>query len=602
LYSDKAGEILYKKFIRDEAARGSRDRILALVTGMPDSNASKAVYKVIAWTGPVLSDRDRKTLIDIANLKLEVAFVIDTTNSTESIITSLKGVASQTATELTMNYGKEIQNAVRFGLVEYRDDSPSKKAFDVLVGDDAVPMFGARVALPLTPGDSIQAFIDACDRLQPEESGMDDKPEDILAGLNLAITKKDLGWSDASVKHVILMGDACGKVGTIEPKPAYGMPFVTRDTGAERFDSATGLTIKSFLNKAHPTAGSDFQRALQARTIHTVYGRIKYELEQAADEIKEDNKDLAEALLDKDYRTMVLSEDPSPNGVVNEAAVLRLVDKTGIENIKVLAIVSNIVFRYGADILIRQDGESQWSELANNNNKRDGINLTFSPEDGDDVNATAKKIADQLAVAYKALEAARKNELAELKGEGGIKQSFWEVVNNQKDLKKKSDQAEVQYARSSNDSGRVVADEQIMVYKKELLLLAETFKGLYGTFEDKSSKQDRQNVKDILDELKKALAGNVTGDKLDEVTNIDEVIKLDIPIQTPALRVSAKRIGAMTTATFSNWLSQLDIAADTSTKLSGLPTGSWNRLGSGVDGDLDGNKLLYTFIDVSDLP
>ena len=119
------------------------------------------------------------------------------------------------------------------------------------------------------------------------------------------------------------------------------------------------------------------------------------------------------------------------------------------------------------------------------------------------------------------------------------------------------------YARTRDENGRVVADQKIMVLKEELMRLYSVLDSLHTTFKSKSDKAARQNITDILENLKGAVASQAAGEKdLGAGTKLKMVIAFDFPLKTPALEISAQDIAVMTTPAFNNWLDSLAAARD----------------------------------------
>ena len=118
---------------------------------------------------------------------------------------------------------------------------------------------------------------------------------------------------------------------------------------------------------------------------------------------------------------------------------------------------------------------------------------------------------------------------------------------------------------------------------------------LHTTFKSKSNKAERQNVSDILDSLKRAVASQVAGQEIDENVNLIQVIKFDFPLKTPALEVSAQEIAVMTTPSFNNWLESLGTARDRAKTLVLGGKTNWTTLNND-------DEDQFTFLALAELP
>ncbi|MEK9986442.1 MAG: hypothetical protein VW879_17025, partial [Opitutae bacterium] len=118
LFNDESTEEVKVRYTGKEAIQSRNDKRLALVTTSNNSDLTNGVHEVIVWTAPVNSSDDSQSLLDIANLKLDVSFVIDVSASTEPLISSLKSVATKTAKDLVA-LDKATQASIRFSLVTY---------------------------------------------------------------------------------------------------------------------------------------------------------------------------------------------------------------------------------------------------------------------------------------------------------------------------------------------------------------------------------------------------------------------------------------------------------------------------------------------------
>jgi hypothetical protein len=138
-----------------------------------------------------------------------------------------------------------------------------------------------------------------------------------------------------------------------------------------------------------------------------------------------------------------------------------------------------------------------------------------------------------------------------------------------------------------------------MVFKEELMRLYSVLDSLHTTFKSKSDKAARQNVTDILENLKSAVASQATGQQgIAAGTKLKMVIAFDLPLKTPALEISAQDIAVMTTPAFNNWLDSLASARDRAKDL------VLTRQGGAAEWTTLSNELNqeFAFLKLSELP
>ena len=226
------------------------DKHLALAPILKKEGKDKdPVYKVLCYTGKAKSSQTGPTSIagsaptQIKETKLEVVFVIDTTGSMGPFIEGTKKIVEECAKKLAES--PKLKGLVRFGLIEFRDPS----ANDYPPGGNG--KFAARVASPLT--EDFKALSHAIGELKAEGGG--DLPEDVLAGLMLAVTGgkdgKEVGWSENSSKHIILLGDASHHL-----------------SGP---GNSTNMSIEGVIKEAKKTAGSQLEQVLGSKCLHAVH-------------------------------------------------------------------------------------------------------------------------------------------------------------------------------------------------------------------------------------------------------------------------------------------------------------------------------------------
>lgn len=551
------------EFIGKEGQIPDGAKRFALIVSAPEIESSNEVYPVVVFTGEVERPGARqREQMALYNLQLEVVFVIASTASMEHLIEAVREVTDRTANSLREMPG--IKPVVHFGLVEYRDAPPH--------GD-----FAARVRCRLTEG--YDTFAREVKGLGFSSRGEDDWPDDVIAGMAMAIS--DVGWRPNSSKHIIVLGDCPTKDG-YDP--------VLKE--AQR--STTGKSLSDIMADARPQGGSDSDRALAVRSFHAVCNNHPPVIDQV---LKKELKDLPD---DKKKTIKELVENPDVVKAVRDdpESAARALIKTGLSGEAAVVLVK-LVVQNDSRGRWQQRANEQFQKIASNQQQFEGhfvsIDTYKSPADKE---RTVQGLVDILNKAYQALAVAREGRAAEqvdvFRGGGSISRAIYQIVGTKGEAAGLN-QVEKGYAAERDDQGRLVAQKRVMVFKDELMHLYSALDSLHTTFASKSNKAERQNVSDILDSLKRAVASQAAGQTIDEGTNLANVIKFDFPLKTPALEVSAKQIAVMTTPAFNNWLESLATARDRAKSLVLGGKQDWTTLNNEDDDQ-------YTFLRLSELP
>lgn len=142
-------------------------------------------------TGHIIGTAHATDAVDLTQLQnemtLDLAVVMDTSNSMAPYIDGAKQVVRQIAASVNSN--QNVKGRVRLALVGYRD-----------LGDEYV----SKVLCTFDTGTNLEAFESALNRTVA--SGGGDTPEQAFAGVRTAIS--DLNWNDVANRHLILIGDA----------------------------------------------------------------------------------------------------------------------------------------------------------------------------------------------------------------------------------------------------------------------------------------------------------------------------------------------------------------------------------------------------------
>ncbi|MBC7819409.1 MAG: VWA domain-containing protein [Planctomycetaceae bacterium] len=135
---------------------------------------------------------------------LQVTFVIDTTASMQPWIEKMKVVISRISETLANN--PALKGRVEFGLVCYRDELAPDTAEETRKQMEYV----TRRVCDLTPDH--KSFLEKLGTVHEAPVTSEDTPEDVLAGLKMAIQEN--AWKKAGNKHIVLIADAPAQAGT----------------------------------------------------------------------------------------------------------------------------------------------------------------------------------------------------------------------------------------------------------------------------------------------------------------------------------------------------------------------------------------------------
>lgn len=562
IYQDDGGRTPRLQFIGKEGQIPDGAKRFALIVNVPEIESSNEIYPVVVFTGSVESGGARqREQMALYNLQLEVVFVIASTYSMEHLIEAVREVADRTAN--TLREMPDIRPVVHFGLVEYRDAPPN--------GD-----FAARVQCRLTEGH--ETFMRELNGLGFSNRGEDDWPDDVIAGMAMAIG--DAGWRPNSSKHIIVLGDCPTKDG-YDPV----MEMVQQ--------SVTGKSLNDVMRDARPMGGSDSERALAARNFHAVCNNHPPIVDQFLEEVKDvpqDEKKEFKELVENPEIIKLVQDDPV-------ATATALVESGMPEESAVLLV--KLVGQSNNHRTWRQRANEQFQTIAANDRQLEGYYVSIDTyKSPTDKGRTVEGLVGILKKAYEALAVAREgkgtDEADTFARGGSISRAIYQVVGTKGD-DSGLNQVEQGYASLRDENGRLVAHKRVMVFKEELMRLYSVLDSLHTTFKNKSNKADRQNVADILDDLKRAVASQAAGQTIEEGTDLATIITFDFPLKTPALEISAKQIAVMTTPAFNNWLDSLGSARDRAKSLVLGGKTNWTTLNN-EDQD------QFTFLALSELP
>jgi hypothetical protein len=202
---------------------------------------------------------------------LDVVFVVDTTVSMEPWIKGVKETMKKVTTTLADH--PKLKGRIRFGLVAYRDKMMTESA-------DRQMEYLTKICCTLNEGKDPQAFLQRVDNVHDAAVGSEDWPEDVIAGMKVALTEMD--WNPIAARHLILIGDASAQDSMEDPKAPNASRFAYKNYYKQTLDYITSL--------AQP-AGETTEGAKKVVTIHAL--RIKGEDAADWDKCERDFKKLA---------------------------------------------------------------------------------------------------------------------------------------------------------------------------------------------------------------------------------------------------------------------------------------------------------------------
>lgn len=207
--------------------------------------------------------------VDLKNMTFDVVFVIDTTNSMQPVIDAVKNAVENITKELPQKYpGAKI----RYGLIGFRD---------TLLGVRRPPdWYVAEKFCDLDKGMDHKFFISKLEKMEAAKIGSQGFPEDVLAGLELAI--KDVAWNPDAWKHIVLIGDASAHDDVNNPRNSRkqtipGIKSLAQSTGdsIKRKITINSLLIKSDDVEDQPIAKSHFKSLTENEYngLHKLYDK-----------------------------------------------------------------------------------------------------------------------------------------------------------------------------------------------------------------------------------------------------------------------------------------------------------------------------------------
>lgn len=509
-------------------------RRYALITSAPEAErGDDTEYPVVVYAGNVQGLSEGGTLSrqrnELRDVKLEIMFVIESSDfmvmknkdDSKSLLDYVKenvfGVLGDIRTD------KTLRDAIRVGFAEYKDSVPKAS-------------FTSRLSCPLTEN------YDLFERKLNEMSASnlhDDWPDDVLAGLNEAVF--NAGWSENSVKHIVLLGMTSAQLHQKGANPPQSGRLSSLEqaigSAGSRGHNSTGLSIPQLIARGRPQGGAD-SRARTSKMFHSFYfGRDIYSRVPA-----EDREELRKAVTEI-------------SGVLNDvsASDIRQIirERSDLEDVIRLVYLIQVASHQ------HQLAVSQYSEIARNNGEAEGLYLQV------DSNSAATKqavnlLAEKIRGTFDILQKVRDGEGMPVDQGNQIAQPLFTLVGAA--AEKFKDSPYIEGTSTVRDSrGREVAFKKVLVSEEELRRLKSTLDAMHTKFKEKSNKADRQDVTQILDDLKQVLAETSAGQDLGPNVKLKDLIS-DLPLKTPALDTTPADLALMTTEAFKDWLDRIDSA------------------------------------------
>lgn len=515
-----------------QAAPEGKKRYALIIDPPSSEKGDDTLYPVIVYAGNVQGVGDAGTLAkqrnELSDVKLEIVFAIETNELMSAKFSTEKSLLQHVQLGIkeavnTLQKDDKIKTAVRFGLVDYKDSVAGSS-------------YTSRVQCDLT--DNLDLFLKKVDDLSSSKVEMDDWPADVLSGLNTAA--QSTSWSENSVKHVVVLG-----IGSCQlANKGVFVPESGRNSGLEEIIAqfnirkkgynSTGMTISQLISRARPQGGSS-SRSRSAKMFHALHFGHD---------------------IDADLKKRMSAEDwNSFKDLTNKVNSLSKEEFARLDedSIKLFALV----YVLSAYENTRNLALTQFREISQNNHEIDGIYQAVEPDENSRrqaILALATKVIDT----FKILEKVRDGDGLDMKSNNELAQPLFTLVGAAAE-KFKNQKVIPGTAATRDERGREVAFKKVMVSEAELNRLHSTLDALFTTFKGKSSKSDRQDVGQILENMKAIVASTTAGQKVTADAKLKELIS-DLPLRSAALDTSASDLALMTTEAFTEWLERIESA------------------------------------------
>jgi len=521
-------------------------------------------YKILLSTANLPDSKGTHSVEpDVFGTKLEIVFVLESTeflnrtfSGDKKLIDYLKDFVETLVTEATRD--KERKQAIRLGFVQYWDNVPwqehDPREKQLLVSGRLErlkkysPSFPAKLTCDLTDN-----FADFRERIGQMEAVdlLDDWPDDVLAGLKLAVSLSQVKWSKQSVKHIILIGSASFQ---LQPEGVIVNQFgqckenaLTRtEQSVPRGFSSTGLSIERLLNAANPI-GDGMAQSLDRRHFHALFVPNK-EVELGIADATRKGK-----LVDKIQKMIFASDKDEIDKLGKE-----LLDD-GFTKEQISGAFRHHLVKYQTSL-----ARDQYRRLTDNQGDK-GFFREVGPSAGD-LQVAMNELSQSLRTSFRGINALRARESLE-PSDNPLTSPIWRYFE---DFRRKLQLPIIALGTTKlrDEKGEEIAILKVLVSKKEMLRLAECLD--LCSHQLKSLQADRKEVKEIVQVIQLSLARFCLGELQaregrEDVANLSDVqlgkLLGDLPFRSQALKVTPRDILGMSDTTFANWLESIEKSA-----------------------------------------
>jgi len=517
---------------QNETPEGKR-RYALILDPPKEEKGDDTQYPIVVYSGNVQGLGEQGALArqrnELSSVKLEIVFVIESSdfmfieNKEEGksrldyIKDSIRGLIAD------LRQDDEVGKAVRLGFAEYKDSVPRAS-------------FTSRLTCDLT--DDFDQFSRSLDQMSASKL-KDDWPDDVISGLNEAVT--NAGWSENSVKHIILLGKASCQLNEKGQNP----PQSGENSNLEKLVGAkidkgynrAGLSITRLIAKGRPQGGSS--RVRSAKMFHTLHFDKDIFKDEGIENPEETRKNI--------------NKVNSAVADLSEAELFEVLKEPELGPVVILCYQVRIM-EYQRKLAL-----SQYQSIAKNNDEADGLFLAVEPTSKAAQQAIGS-LSQKIKSTFDLLKKARDGQgmPSQNRDNNEISQPLFTLVGAA--AQKFKDQPVIEgTATTRNENGRQISVKKVMVSRQELRRLRSTMDSLHTKFRNKTSKAERQDVGSILITMKEIIAETSAGQKMNAKTKLKDLIT-DLPLRTAALETSAADLALMSTDSFKEWLDRMESA------------------------------------------
>lgn len=175
--------------------KGRLLKVASVVASGADARVSDDFRHNDTYRGAAVETPDAVGRSALSHMKMDIVWVIDTTQSTQPYIESTLAAADEASRQIA-EAGEQVGNTVRFGVWGFRAPTNTKPGIE----------YDTRNYTPSLL--SIDNFRQTLSTIKAATVSTGDWEEDVFTGMRDAITKTK--WRDEALRFVILVGDAPG--------------------------------------------------------------------------------------------------------------------------------------------------------------------------------------------------------------------------------------------------------------------------------------------------------------------------------------------------------------------------------------------------------